>query len=78
MHFSTSVYIKKFTCFFRVIVDFEIIDYKEISIFSFFFIYSKSLSNIFSAKDMKRNFNRKNGRFFYYFKQRIFSARINK
>lgn len=57
MLFSTFVYIKKLTCFFRVIVDFEIIDYKEISIFSLFLYVPKSLSNIFSAKDMKRNFN---------------------
>lgn len=57
MHFSTFVYIKKLTRFFIVIVDFEIIDYKEISIFSLFLYVAKSLSNIFSAKDMKRNFN---------------------
>lgn len=30
MHFSASVYRKEFTCFFRVVVDFELINYEEI------------------------------------------------
>lgn len=72
------MYIKEFTCFFRIVVDFELIDYKKISIFSFFFVCFQNLVEYFLSEGYEAKFQTKNETFFYYFKQRIFLARINK